>query len=153
LAGAWPKADALRGKILFVMEGVAVANYADGHPSLKDRVSFIYGEPGRAETAFLLMNDAHRQRDAISRRVREGYFVRTRADSGTHEARTGDTTRRDAALASGAQIVSTDYSIPDPRGGKQPGWTTYRVQLPGAVPARPNPVSAPDAKNLPALSE
>lgn len=37
------------------------------------------------------------------------YLVRTRADIDTVDARKDDGARRDAALASGAQIVSTDY--------------------------------------------
>ena len=152
-AGAWPALSAMRGRILFVMEGVAVSNYTAGHPSLEGRQCFIYGEPGRAEAAFLLINDAARQRDTIARRVREGYMVRTRADAGTTQARNGDTTRRDAALASGAQITSTDYPSPDPRGGKEPGWTTYCVQFPGKVPARPNPVCAPAPAQNVVLSE
>jgi hypothetical protein len=146
--GAWPLLSAMRGRVLFVMEGVAPHNYVAGHPSLAGRVCFIYGRPGRAETAFLLMNDAARQREEIMRRVREGYMVRTRADSGTTAARTGDTKRRDAALAGGAHIVSTDYPQPDPRGGKAPGWTTYSVQLPGGSAVRANPVTAPQGASV-----
>ncbi len=71
----------------------------------------------------------------------EGYFVRTRADTDTTEARSGDTTRRDAALASGAQIVSTDYYRPDPRGGKEKGWSEYCVQIPGGGAIRINPIN------------
>lgn len=144
LAGAWPALSEMRGKVLFVMEGAAVDTYAAGHESLKGRACFLYGRPGRPETAFLLMNDAARQREEISRRVQEGYMVRTRADSGTGAARTGDTTRREAALASGAHIISTDYPQPDPRGGKETGWTRYSVQFPKPGPARANPVTAPD---------
>jgi hypothetical protein len=143
LANAWPTLAEMRGRILFVMEGVAPNNYASGHASLRGRVCFIYGRPGADETAFLLMNSADHQREAITRCVREGYMVRTRADSGTTAARTGNTTRRDAALASGAHIISTDYPQPDPRGGKEPGWTDYRVQFPQPAPARANPVTAP----------
>jgi len=61
--------------------------------------------------------------------------VRTRADADTEEARSGDTTRRDAALASGAHFVSTDYPVPDPR------FTDYRVGIPGEGVARCNPVN------------
>ncbi len=122
LGGAWPELSAVRGKILFVMEGATVETYAAGHESLKGRVCSLYGRPSKAETVFLIMNDAARQCSEISRRVREGYMVRTRADSGTTAARTGDAIRRDAALASGAHIVSTDYPQPDPRGGKETGW-------------------------------
>src|SRR5690606_41932810 len=67
----------------------------------------------------------------------EGFLVRTRADADTREARSGDTTRRDAALASGAHFVSTDYVWPDERLG-----TGYVVDLPGDGAARGNPISA-----------
>jgi hypothetical protein len=50
---------------------------------------------------------------------------------------TGDLTQRDAALASGAQIVSTDYPVP----GAASRWgSDYVAQLPGGAPARCNPV-------------
>jgi hypothetical protein len=54
------------------------------------------------------------------------------------QARTGDVTQRDAALASGAQFVSTDYPVPDADFG-----TGYLVEIPGGMPARCNPISAP----------
>ena len=54
------------------------------------------------------------------------------------QARTGDTTDREAALASGATFVSTDYPVPDPAFG-----TGYFVEMPGGMPARCNPVTAP----------
>lgn len=47
--------------------------------------------------------------DTIGKLVREGYIVRTRADSGLRQGAENDTARRDAALASGAHIVSTDF--------------------------------------------
>ena len=72
-----------------------------------------------------------------------GYIVRTMADSSTVEARSGDRTRMNAAFASGAHIVSTDYYRPDPRGAMPgSGWSNYAVALPGGGPARANPVSA-----------
>ena len=43
-----------------------------------------------------------------------------------------------AALASGAQWVSTDYPVPNPAFG-----TGYQVMIPGGMPARCNPISAP----------
>ena len=65
-------------------------------------------------------------------------MVRTRADADPVQARTGDTTMRDAALASGAHYVSTDYEFPDDRFG-----TGYVVDLPGDGAARCTPVTAP----------
>ena len=72
--------------------------------------------------------------------MRRGYVVRTRADADTRQARTGDTTMRDAALASGAQWVSTDYPAP---GMSSRFGTSYVAQLPGGAAARCNPVNAP----------
>ena len=46
-----------------------------------------------------------------------------------------DPAQRHKALASGAQFISTDYPVPDPR------FSPYCVQLPGRVVARANPVS------------
>ncbi len=97
-----------------------------------------------AETAFLKYEDPRGKEAEITQYVQAGYMVRTRADADTKEARSGDVTRREAAFTSGAQIVSTDYYRPDPRGGTTAGWTTYSVSLPGgAFAARPNPVNAP----------
>ena len=48
--------------------------------------------------------------------VREGLIVRTRTDANTVEARSRDYSEAEAAMASGAQAVSTDYypGAPDP---------------------------------------
>ena len=62
----------------------------------------------------------------------------------TAEARRGDTARRDAAWASGAQLVSTDYYLP----GGYPD-TGYRVTVPGGGVARCNPVRIPQPCRLP----
>jgi hypothetical protein len=67
--------------------------------------------------------------------VSEGFLVRTRADAETREARSNDVKRRDLALSSGAQFVSTDFPKADP------GLSEYAVRLPGKVVARINPVS------------
>ena len=64
--------------------------------------------------------------------------MRTRSDADTKEGRSGDTTRRDAALRSGAQIVSTDYPWFEPA-----RWTGYAVSLPGHETVRCNPVNTP----------
>ena len=48
------------------------------------------------------------------------------------------TTRRDAVLASGAQLLSTDYPASEPS-----AWTAYSVSLPDGAVARCNPVNGP----------
>lgn len=85
------------------------APYLDGRPSLQGWVAFIQGRAGMAHTAFMLFDNALTRGSEIRDAVRKGYLVRTRADIDTVDARQGANDRRDAALASGAQIISTDY--------------------------------------------
>jgi hypothetical protein len=99
---------------------------------------FVNARPGQPEAAFVILNDPVQQQDSIRKLVRSGYLVRTRADEGTLEARKGDFRRLEAALASGAQFISTDYYLPDQRFN-----TRYRVQLPDGEVARCNPVLRP----------
>ena len=72
-------------------------------------------------------NDPIGQEAEIRELVHDGFLVRTRADAGTVEARENTTRRRDLAIATGAQLISTDYPEPDPR------LSDYSVQLPPAV--------------------
>jgi hypothetical protein len=133
--GAWPRLSAARGKVVFLLDQSNVtAAYLAGHPSLKGRVAFTNADPAAPDAAFVEMNDGPGAR--ITALVKQGFLVRTRADADTREARTGDTRRRDAALNSGAQIVSTDYPAFEPS-----RWTGYKVQLPGGASARCDPVN------------
>ena len=140
LAEDWPTLDDARGKLLFVLDETVekMESYAAGHPSLQGRALFLNVVEGRAESAIRILNEPIEQHDYIRELVEQGYLVRTRADADTEEARSGDTRRRDAALDSGAQMVSTDYYLPDKRFGKG-----YSVQLPGGGVARCNPVRMP----------
>jgi len=143
LDGGWPTVRVSRGRTMFLMEndGDYRTTYLRGHPSLKGRVLFTHATPGQPDAAFLEENDPTGENGRrIADEVRRGYLVRTRADADTVEARTGDTTRRDAALASGAQWVSTDYPAP---GTADRFGTDYVVSLPGDAIVRCNPVSAP----------
>jgi hypothetical protein len=136
----WPTVDESRGKVLFTLDngGSIKAAYIEGHASLAGRIMFTSSLPGEPEAAFVKLNDPIGDFDMIREVVSEGFVVRTRADADTVQARNGDTTMRDMALASGAQWVSTDYPVPDPDFG-----TGYRVAIPGGRPARCNPISAP----------
>lgn len=138
----WPKIGDSRGKVAFALDngGTMADIYLQGHPSLQGRILFVDGTPGDDHAAFMKRNDAD---DAeIPQLVQQGFLVRTRSDSNTDEARSGDVTDRDLAFASGAQFISTDYYRPDPRAGT-PGWTDYSVRLPGNAVARLNPVNGP----------
>lgn len=140
LEEGWPTLGQSRGRVLFALDngGRVKDAYLDGHPSLRGRILFVSAEPGEDAAGFVKLNDPIRSFDRIRDLVAQGFIVRTRADGDTAEARTGDTTKRDAAIESGAQFVSTDYPVPNPDFG-----TGYFVALPGAAPARCNPISAP----------
>jgi len=142
LAGGWPKLGQSRGKIIFTMDLSPEANapYAEGHPSLKGRVAFMTTFPNAPEAAYFTRNDPEQQIAEIQSLVKQGFLIRTRSDADTKEAREGTTARRDAAIASGAQFISTDYLWPDPRFG-----TGYTASLPDGAITRCNPVNAPKA--------
>jgi hypothetical protein len=146
LAHAWPKLSEARGKFFFILDetGHKMETYISGHPSLKDRVMFVNASEGRPEAAFRIVNDSKRDWAYIQYLVRSGYYVRTRADADTVEARAGDYSRWRAALISSAQVISTDYYVPDTRFG-----TGYVVKLPGGQPGRWNVLLLPSERPLP----
>lgn len=127
LGSGWPALDSTRGKVLFVLDegGETRRAYTDGDPLLRGRLLFGDFEEGHPSAAFRIVNDPVGQGTYIRDLVERGYMVRTRADAGTEEARTGNYQRFEAALASGAQYITTDYYLPNPAFG-----TGYRVGLP-----------------------
>jgi hypothetical protein len=139
-AGRWPRLDAVRGQVMFVLDdkGAKRDAYRAQVPDLADRLVFVDVAETDPDAAVMVVNDPLASAEHIRSLVAQGFIVRTRADADTVEARSGDTTRRDAALGSGAHFVSTDYVFPDERFG-----TGYVVDLPGDTAARCNPVSAP----------
>lgn len=139
LAGGWPSLSEARGKFFFALdEGPAVVNvYTRGHASLEGLAMFVNSVSEDApHAAYFTLNDPIGEAKRIKAAVEAGFVVRTRADAGTHEARSNDTARRDAAFASGAHYVSTDY--PEPRAD----FSAYYVALPSQAPARCNPISS-----------
>ena len=146
LAGNWPTLASARGKVVFLMDQRPVGPvYLVGHPSLRGRVLFTNAEPGQPDAAFIERNDGPAA--DISALVRQGYLIRARTDSDTKQARTNDTTTRDAMIASGAQLLSTDYPVNEPA-----RWDGhFVVALPGDAVARCNPINASPACNAEAL--
>jgi Phosphoinositide phospholipase C, Ca2+-dependent len=137
LHNSWPTLARARGKVVFLMDQRSVGPvYLEGHPSLGGRIIFTNAEPGQPDCAFTEQNEG--SQDAIAALVRQGYLVRTRTDADTKEARNNDTTRREIALASGAQLLSTDYPAFEPS-----VWTGYSVSFTNGAEARCNPVNAP----------
>jgi hypothetical protein len=108
LTDGWPALEESRGKIVFLFDQERVGPfYTKGHPSLEGRVVFTNAKPGTPDAAFVKTNDP--TAGTIPALLRKGYLVRTMADGGPAAVRSGNTAKRDAALASGAQMVSTDY--------------------------------------------
>ena len=135
-AGAWPTLKAARGKVMFALDAPPqqVAVYRGQRRSLEGRVMFVNIDETSPAAGYITLNEPLAQSARIAAAVKAGIIVRTRADADTLEARSGDVARREAAFASGAQYVSTDYMSPDVRFGD------YRVELPGGGVARRNPV-------------
>ncbi len=144
-SGGWPKLGDARGKVIFAVDLSPEANapYAEGHPSLQGRAAFMTTFPDAPEAAYFTMNDPAKDQALIQERVRQGFLIRTRADADTREARANETTRREAAFASAAQFISTDYQDPDPRFG-----AGYSVKLPDSAITRCNPANAPQGCDL-----
>jgi hypothetical protein len=135
-AGQWPTLSKAHGKIVFLMDQRPMeAVYTEGHPSLQGRILFTNAVPGKPDAAFTEANDF--TPEAIDTLVRQGYLVRTRTDENTVQARTDDTRRRDAVMASGAQILSTDYPL------GEAAKSGYVVEFPGGTLARYNPLNKP----------
>lgn len=134
----WPLLGSTRNKVVFVFTDTVAyrMSYTSNETSLEGRAMFVYADPTSPLAAFASVPDARLEGSRIASLVEAGYIVRTRADDGGVEARANDPSRAEAALASGAQLVSTDYPVPAPSG--------YVVHGPGS-PARCNPVNVPPA--------
>lgn len=120
LAKAWPTLGAMRGKFLFILDGNDAHEtfLRAGHASLRGRAMFGWFDEAAPEAAVFNIQDPAAEQARIRRMTAAGFLVRTRSDANVVEARTRDGSRMKAALASGAQIVSTDYyeGAPDPEG-------------------------------------
>jgi Phosphoinositide phospholipase C, Ca2+-dependent len=137
--GRWPTLARARGQVLFVLDDAGAERdaYRELHPDVEDRLIFVSAAPPDDDAGVVVVNDPVRDGARIRQLVQDGFLVRTRADADTVEARSGDTARQEAAWASGAQFVSTDYPFPDDRFG-----TGYVAAVPGEGVARCDPVSA-----------
>lgn len=138
LQNGWPLLKDCRGTLLFELHETNATRdlYTEGRPNLEGRAIFSRSDPGRSDAAFLI-RDNPRSPD-IPSLVQRGYLVRTRADSGLRAGAKNDTQGREAALASGAQLIHTDF----PPGEAHPQ-TGYVVQFPGSTVLRINPVNGP----------
>ena len=144
-AEGWPTLGETRGRAMFVLhtgDGFR-ARYVEGGTRGNLLFADAYGDVTAAFAAYHSMNDALGDAQRIAQVVAAGHLVRTRSDGDGNEARANDTTKRDAALASGAHFVSTDFPAPGAGGEGPHPETGYFVAMPGGNPSRCNPVSAP----------
>lgn len=129
----WPTLASARGKVIFLLDQRhAGPAYLAGHPSLRGRVAFTNAKPGSDDAAFTELNDGPAAQ--ISELVEQGYLVRTRTDANLVESSENDASRRDAMMASGAQLLSTDF--PD----HEAATSGYMVSFPKHQVARCNPL-------------
>lgn len=124
-AHAWPLLGASRGKVIFVLDDnpAKVQAYQGRRKSLEGRAMFVTADETSPLAAFVAFPDPVKDQSRIQAAVRLGQMAITHADQDTHEARTNDTMRRNAAFTSGAQLVETDFLVADPAIGR------YRASL------------------------
>ncbi|MFI7068577.1 phosphatidylinositol-specific phospholipase C1-like protein [Kribbella sp. NPDC050124] len=145
LTRGWPKLDSVRGQVLFYFDnggaGAIRDLYRAGKPNLEGRAVFTRGPEGQPDAAITQVNDPRGANQAeIQRLVSKGYLIRTRSDEPMATIREKDFSRVGIALASGAQVVTTDFPV---AGMAARYDSDFVAKLPGDTPVRCNPVSAP----------
>jgi Phosphoinositide phospholipase C, Ca2+-dependent len=127
VAHNWPTLGESRGKILFLLDDdpPKIALYRGTRHSLEGRAMFVATDDKSPAAAFVTIENPLKDSAAIAREVRAGLIVHTYSDADTKEARAKNMARRDAAFASGAQIVSTDFLVADP------SISPYQARVPG----------------------
>ncbi|TCC64693.1 hypothetical protein E0H73_09990 [Kribbella pittospori] len=145
LTKGWPKLDAVRGQVLFYFDnggpGAIRDLYLAGKPNLEGRAVFTRGPEGQPDAAITQVNDPRGANQAeIQRLVSKGYLIRTRSDEPLATIRDNDTSRVGIALASGAQVVTTDFPVVGMAARYD---SDFVAKLPGHTAVRCNPVSAP----------
>ena len=142
----WPMLSAARGRIYILLDVRSAVSevYRAGHASLAGRPMFGWYPDDQPESAVQIVQDPLIDGEKIRRWVAAGVIVRTRTDANTVEARSRDFAKAEAALASGAQAVSTDYYP----GAPDPLHTGFVVTLPKRAMARCSPVRVPASCGL-----
>lgn len=121
-ADAWPMLEDSRGKVILLVHesgdgdpiDPVTAMYLSGAPALQNRLMFVLAlDPSREDAAFVNVKGDSPFQARIESLVSQGYIVRRRSDLDALNALACDFSMRDEALASGAQLVSTDYVTRD----------------------------------------
>ena len=105
----WPKLSEVQGKIMIILHAHPVlAEYHKAHESLEGCAMFTSAREEDRGSVVLLKNDPSNA--VIPELVSKNYLVRTRADADLMV----DEELAKVAVASGAQIISTDYPPGEP---------------------------------------
>jgi calcium-dependent phosphoinositide phospholipase C len=131
----WLTLGQARGKILFYVDNTDHfrALYTRGGTSLEHRLMFVDADaPDDPLASVMILNDPS-DKARIDAAIRAGLIVRTRADA------SGEPEKRALALASGAQIVSSDFPS--------------EFAIPSGSPARCSPLAAPPTCTPGAIEE
>jgi len=146
LTKGWPMLDSVRGQVLFYFDnggaGAIRDLYRAGKPNLEGRAAFTRGPEGEPDAAITQVNDPRGANQAeIQRLVSKGYLIRTRSDEPMATIKENDVSRVGIALASGAQVVTTDFPVVGMAARYD---SDFVADLPGDDPVRCNPVTAPN---------
>ena len=101
--GVWPALGETRGSFIFLFHQSDADYFNAEYLDNPDRVCFYMDEPDSPEASFILRNEP--ESEDIKSLIKQGFIIRTRADADCE----ADAERRNKAIASGAQIVSTEY--------------------------------------------
>ncbi|MDC3952548.1 Ca2+-dependent phosphoinositide-specific phospholipase C [Polyangium jinanense] len=149
LSKGWPTLGEVRGHVLFTLDdsGDARKAYTKNHTSLAGRILFADASPTDPWAAIAIINNPVGEAAAIAEALAANMLVRTRADGNAGDViETGSTIEREAAIASGAQFVSTDFPAKVPE-------AEYWVEIPDGTPSRCNPVTAPSECSAEAIED
>lgn len=126
----WPSLESTRGKVAFVLFGRKnhTRAYGQGRPRLEGRLMFTTGTAKDPYAVIASLDNPVAEKKEIDEALSQHMLVRTRADSDLKR----DPSRREAALASGAHFIGSDFVDP------KTGW----LVLGERAPARCNPVFA-----------
>lgn len=127
LTDGWPTLREAQGKLILALDntGAVRTNYLAPDPLLKGRLLFPSAPSSDHPSAgWFKLNNPVADFAKIKALSAQGFLIRTRADAGTTEARQNNPTRKNKALASGAQFISTDFPVANP------AFSDYAVTLP-----------------------
>ena len=148
----WPTMGEGRDKALFIYFDSDEYRdaYLEDHPNAEGRTMFPRSDKKLDSPigAFINCDDPTQDAEKIREFTDAGFLVRTRTDVAGSEPAAGDRSRIEAALASAAQMISTDYPV-------QIDLFEYSFDIPDGAPSRCHPFLAPegcestDVENLP----